>query len=309
MKRRGQLTREPSQGSRTLPRWCAASKARRLPTRLACFAIAAAVAGALALHARGAHAYSFVDEVPEDPCARARAFDPQDSSRAAMSARRACRLASFEQRMADERGKQAAAQEEARDAAVQKWVVATQPSRVLRPMAIELFGGSGIANYGLVFSWDVVKNVELAARVGQRQMSCADANFGTGDCTRTTWGAGARWIMTDRDFSPFIGTAFSSTSAPLKIIHTTPEGGSEFLDGSGNAQSLSGSAGIQLATGYVRLSLEYLYEYVFYTGANVKAVNSMPQPKLPPSEPLRTVWEESLNQDKHGVRFQVGIAF
>ena len=28
-------TREPSQGSRTLPRWSAASKARRLPTRLA----------------------------------------------------------------------------------------------------------------------------------------------------------------------------------------------------------------------------------------------------------------------------------
>ena len=86
-------------------------------------------------------------------------------------------------------------------------------------MAVELFAGSGIVNYGLSFSWDVVTSVEFAVRVGQRQMSCADQNWSTGaDCTRTTWGGGVRWIMLEREFSPFVGTAFSSTSAPLQIF-------------------------------------------------------------------------------------------
>jgi hypothetical protein len=266
--------------------------------------IAVAVAGALWLPARAALAYSFVEEVPEDPCARARAFDPKDSGNAAQRARRACRLAVFEQRMAEERRQAVAAEQTARDAWLQKWMASTQPSRVQRPMAIEIFGGSGIVNYGLVFSWNVVSNVELAARVGQRQMSCADPNSGIGaDCTRTTWGAGARWILFDRDFSPFVGTAFSTTSAPLKILHNSPDGGSAFLDGNGNAHSLSGSGGVQLATGYVRVSVEYLYEYLFYTGANL---NDM---QRTPSEPLRTVWEKSLDEDKHGIRVQVGVAF
>ena len=144
-------------------------------------------------------------------------------------------------------------------------------------------------------------SVEFAVRVGQRQMSCADQNSGTGaDCTRTTWGGGVRWIMLERDFSPFVGTAFSSTSAPLQIFD---QQSGQFLQGNGNAHSLSGSAGLQLATGYVRLSLEYLYEYLFYTGANLNDLARTP------SEPLRVIWEDSLSQDQHGIRFQVGVAF
>ena len=49
-----------------------------------------------------------------------------------------------------------AAEQQARDAALEKWIAATQPIRVQRPMAVEAFGGSGIVNYGLSFSWDVV---------------------------------------------------------------------------------------------------------------------------------------------------------
>ena len=80
-------------------------------------------------------------------------------------------------------------------------------------------------------------------------------------------------------------------------------GSSTFLDGEGLAHSVSLSGGLQLAVSYVRLSVEYLYEYIFYTGANLN------DPQHKPSEELRTVWIDSLNQDRHGVRFQVGFAF
>jgi hypothetical protein len=269
---------------------------------LAAVGIPAALVGALALPARPAHAYSFIDEIPEDPCARARSYEPQDASPGAQHARRACRLQAIEERKTEQRRQTLAAEQQARDAAHERWMAATQPIRVLRPMAVELFAGSGIVNYGVSFSWDVVSSIEFAVRVGQRRMSCADQSSATGaDCTRTTWGGGVRWIMLENEFSPFVGTAFSSTSAPLQI--NDPQNG-EFLQGHGNAHSLSGSAGLQLATGYVRLSLEYLYEYLFYTGANLTN-----DPQHPPSEPLRVIWEDSLSQDQHGIRFQVGVAF
>jgi hypothetical protein len=257
------------------------------------------------LYARDARAYSFIDEIPEDPCARARSFEPQDASQAAQRARRACRLAAFERRMSDERRQTVATEQDARDAAVQKWFVATQPARVLHPMAIELFGGSGIVNYGAAFSWNVLRNVELAARAGRREMSCTDQFSGAGaDCTRTTLGGGVRWIIGDRNFSPFVGTGFSATSAPLKIYHFDEmTGANMFLDGKGVAHSASLSGGLQLAVSYVRLSLEYVYEYVFYTGATLNDMQHTP------SEDLRVIWYDSLHQDRHGVRFQVGFAF
>ena len=73
--------------------------------------------------------------------------------------------------------------------------------------------------------------------------------------------------MLEREFSPFVGTAFSSTSRAA--ADHRPADKATVPQGHGNAHSLSGSAGLQLATGYVRLSLEYLYEYLFYTGANL----------------------------------------
>ena len=137
-------------------------------------------------------------------------------------------------------------------------------------MAIEAFAGSGIANYGVVFSWTVLRQVELAARLGQRQMTCAADQFnGTGgDCTRTIWNIGVRYFLGDRDFSPFVGAGFASTHATLAILHAIQMSGTNFLQGDGRANSLSASAGVQLAVSYVRLSLEYIFEYQIYTGAN-----------------------------------------
>ena len=277
-----------------------------MTARRASIGLAAACGLAAALHAGAARAYTFVDTIPEDPCDRARSFDPQDGSAAAQHARRACRLQAFERRMAEERKRTVAAQEDARDAFVEKWMAGTQPARVINPLAVELFAGSGIVNYGAVFSWTVLRQLELAARVGQRQMSCASSSGGSSgsDCTRTTWNVGARFMIGDRDFAPFVGAGFSTTSAPLKINHFDQQTmTSMFLDGHGKADSGNLSAGAQLAVSQIRLSVEYVFEYVFYTGANLNDMQMMP------SEDLRTVWNESLKQDRHGVRFQVGFAF
>jgi hypothetical protein len=283
--------------------------ARRSPTPHAIIAacVAAALAGTLSLAAREAHAYTFVEELSDDPCERARAFEPQDATLTAQKARRACRLAVFERRMADERRQAAVAEQQTREAWLQKWAVTTQPARVLNPMAVEVFGGSGIANYGLVFSWTVLRQLEIAARVGQRQMTCAANSFSGsgGDCTRTTWNGGLRYFLGDRDFTPFVGAAFSTTSASLAILKVDQMngGGTTFLQGNGRANSVSASGGLQLAYSYLRLSLEYIFEYVFYTGANLSDMQKTP------SEDLRLVWADSLRQDRHGVRFQVGFAF
>ena len=275
-------------------------------TTVAGVCVAVALAGTFLALPREARAYTFVEEVPEDPCDRARAFDPRDTTLTAQKARRACRLAVFEKRMAEERRLAVKAEEDTREQWLQKWVAGTQPARVINPMAIELFAGQGIANYGAVFSWTVLRQLELATRVGQRQMSCASSAFSStgGDCTRTTYNLGVRWFLGDRDFAPFVGTAFSTTSASLAINHMDPmTGATSFLQGNGRAHSVSASGGLQLAVSYVRLSVEYIFEYVFYTGANLNDMQKTP------SEDLRLVWEDSLHQDRHGVRFQVGFAF
>jgi hypothetical protein len=271
---------------------------------LARLGVAGVLAAALSTHARAAHAYTFIDELPDDPCARARSFDPEDTSLAAQKARRACRLEAFEQRLASERQKNLAAAQDAHDAWVDKWMGSTQPARVINPIAVELYGGYGITSYGLVASWTVLRQLELAARLGQRQMTCADpsGSGNGGDCTRTGWNIGARWFLSDRDFSPFLGAGFSSTHAPLSIVHPTMNG-APVLQGNGRSNSLNASAGVQFAISYLRLSVEYVFEYLIYTGANLNDMQKTP------SEDLRLVWEDSLNQDRHGVRFQVGFAF
>jgi hypothetical protein len=188
---------------------------------------------------------------------------------------------------------------------VQKWVQATQPARAINPMAVELFAGSGIVNYGAAFSWNILRQLEVSARVGQRQMSCASANSPTGsDCTRTTWGGGLRWMLGDRDFTPFVGVGFATTNAPLKIMHYDQQMMTYiFRDGQGAADSGNASAGVQLAISSVRLSVEYIFEYVFYTGAQLN------DPQHTPSQDLKDIWDDSLKQDRHGFRFQVGYAF
>jgi hypothetical protein len=75
------------------------------------------------------------------------------------------------------------------------------------------------------------------------------------------------------------------------------------LVGDGRANSVSPSAGLQLSVRGLRMSLEYVFEYIYYTGA------SLEDKQKTPSEDLRVVWRDSLRLDRHGVRFEAGYAF
>ena len=118
--------------------------------------------------AGGARAQSLVDQRPEDPREAARALDIADTTPGAENVRRACRLERFQDRLAAERIQQGATQELARDARIQQWIDATQPSRVTHPLAFEGFFGSGLASYGVSFSWDFLRHAELGVWLGWR---------------------------------------------------------------------------------------------------------------------------------------------
>ncbi len=123
-----------------------------------------------------------------------------------------------------------------------------------------------------------------------------------GDCTRTLMGGSGRWMLLPKDFTPFVGAGFSVTKAHLQVFRFDPmTGQSVFMKGNGRAHSLNLAAGVQLSVSALRLSLEYLFEYIYFTGAEDTMVL--------PSKDLLAIWQSSVDADKHGVRFQVGIAF
>jgi hypothetical protein len=244
-----------------------------------------------------------VERVSEDSCERARAFEITDDSPAAQHARRLCRLQQFEQRLAAERRQELAAELQAREARVAAWLDANQPTRVLRPVSIEGFTGTGLTSYGALVNWTVLRRVELGARVGWRKMTCAD-DFGgnNADCTRRGIGATVRFFLSERDFTPFIGGGLTVTTSHLQAFTGIGDGGVGLVKGNGVSHSASANAGLHLAVRWLRASLEYVYDYVYYTGA----INQMTKA---PSEDLRVIWRDSLKQDRHGIRLQVGYAF
>jgi len=253
--------------------------------------------------ARAAHAQSFVQQVSDDACEQSMSFAPDDDSPAAAHAHRACRLQMFERRLVNERQQTMIAEQQAREALIATWLATTQPQRVQRPLSVEAFFGTGLASYGAVFSWNILRQLEVSARYGKRPMNCVDM-YGSlnGDCTRTLMGASGRWMLLPKDFTPFVGAGFSVTKAPLQVFHVDPmTGQSAFLTGNGRAHSANLSAGVQLSISALRLSLEYVFEYIFFTGAE--------DMKVIPSKELLPIWQGSVDGDKHGVRFQVGIAF
>jgi len=254
-----------------------------------------------AIGAPGARAQSLVDERPEDPCEAARGLDIADTTPAAESVRRSCRLERFQDRLAADRSQQVVVEGQTREARIQQWIDATQPWRVTRPLAFEAFFGTGLASYGIGFSWDFLRHAELGAWLGWRPISCQDSyGNSTSNCGRTAYGLRGRWYLTEHDFTPFVDTGLSLMSSNLALFSST---GSGYLSGSGRANSASLGAGLAFGFRSLRMSIEYVFEYTFYTGA------SLNDDKKTPSPELDTALSSSLHADRNGVRFEVGYGF
>jgi hypothetical protein len=255
--------------------------------------------------ASGARAQSLVDQQPEDPCEGARALDIADTTPAAENLRRACRLERFQDRLAADRSQKVATQELTREARIQQWIDATQPSRVTHPLAFEGFFGSGLASYGVSFSWDFLRHAELGVWLGWRPISCQDGyGNSTSACGRTAYGLRGRWYLLDRDFTPFVDAGLSFMSSELQLCTQTyyciP---STHIAGSGRANSVNLGAGLAFGYRSFRVSIEYVFEYAFYTGA------SLDDDKKTPNAELDAALSTSLRADRNGVRFQAGYAF
>jgi len=255
--------------------------------------------------AGGARAQSLVDQRPEDPCDAARALDIADTTPAAENVRRACRLERFEDRLAADRSKQVATEELTRQARIQQWIDVTQPWRVTRPLAFEAFLGTGLASYGLSFSWDFLRQASLGAWLGWRPISCQDmSGASTSSCGRTAYGLRGRWYLLARNFTPFVDTGLSFMSSDLALFVPNPGGyGSTYTSGSGRANSACLGAGLAFGFRSFRASVEYVFEYTFYTGASLNDDKKMPSPELD------AALESSLRADRNGIRFQAGYAF
>ncbi|HVV16491.1 MAG TPA: hypothetical protein VHH90_04745, partial [Polyangia bacterium] len=217
--------------------------------------------------------------------------------------RRSCRLERFDMRLETERRQEVATEDRARTDRIQDWLDKTEPPRVTRPMSIDAFAGTGLSSYGLTFGWAFLRHWELGAWLGRRPISCLDDNLvDDADCSRTSYGVRFLWYIADRALTPFLGTGLSITSSHLQIQDPSSSNGS-LLIGSGRANSLSPMAGFQLEYRAFRMSVAYVFEYVFYTGA------SLDDQKKSPNQPLQSALADSLRNDRNGVRFEVGFAF
>lgn len=260
------------------------------------------------LTVRTAAAQSFVQLVSGDACAETRRYDRADTSPAAEEARRGCRLQRFEQHLAAEREQQVAAQVQERDARIEKWLATTQPARVVHPLALTAFAGTGLASYGIGVSLMALRRLEAAVSIGWRSVSTSDTPYtsysGSADYKSRTLGFNGRWFLSDRELSPFVGAGIGVTTAdPTVLWYGKDQTPSTSFQGSARGHSMSAAGGLQLAKGNIRLSLEYVYQYVFYTGAGLNQMDMMP------NEQIRIVWQETLDAHRHGVRFEVALAF
>lgn len=90
---------------------------------------------------------------------------------------------------------------------------------------------------------------------------------------------------------------------PNPPSNTGPEYGIPLITGNGRAHSVTLEAGLLLTVRWFRVSLAYVYERIYYTGASGDDVH------LTPNADLDGVWRASLDQDRHSVRLEAGYAF
>ncbi len=151
-----------------------------------------------AVGATGARAQSLVDAACRRTLARrARALDIADTTPAAENLRRACRLERFEDRLAADRSQQVATQELTREARIQQWIDATQPSRVTRPLAFEGFVGTGLVELRrrLLVGLSPPRRSWRPGSDGGRSPARISTRDSTSTCGRTAYGLRGRWYL------------------------------------------------------------------------------------------------------------------
>ena len=149
---------------------------------------------------------------------------------------------------------------------------------------------------------DFVTRGEVSAWIGWRPISCQDQYTGTtSSCGRTAFGLKGRWYLTDYNLTPFLDGGLSMMSSHLQLYTTSNR--TDFVSGSGQANSINAGAGLEFGFRAFRMSFEYIFEYTFYTGA------ALDDERRPPTPNLNQALADSLRADRNGFRIQVGYAF
>ena len=180
---------------------------------------------------------SFVDEVPEDACARARAFDAEDASPAAQHARRACRLAAL--RAPAGRGAPADRWPPSRRRARRAVREMDRRPRSRRACSIRWRSRRSWAAASSNYGRGVLVERPAPARARRARRPARDELLGsvpapTAPIARARrWARGVRWILGDRDFSPFVGHGLlGHLGAAARSCSFDPmTGANDFLDG------------------------------------------------------------------------------
>lgn len=240
----------------------------------------------------------------EDPCAEAATFAESDQSPEARRAYRRCRLAWLDRSLAEQRRHEAEERARRRPQVIQAWMERQSiPTRVMRRNAIDGFVGGGVVNYGLTLAGVFLPSLEGEAWVG---WGSGDAFVNSAQVSddRRCLGGRAKWMTLQRfNLTPYLSGGVAFCQASLKF---SDFGGGNFVtsDGDGTAHHVTASAGLSwTAQNGFRASFEWMYMRAFYVQARHTDAMVAHDPTM------RAVFESSLKDDRHGVRFQVGYAF
>jgi hypothetical protein len=242
-----------------------------------------------------------------DPCAEAATYDDEDQSPPAERARRRCRLDEFDRELAEERRRATAEREQAQERAVQAWIAREEiPLRVIRRNAVDGFLSGGLTSYGLAVSGVFLPALEAELWAGWRTRDEIVVSPDFQIVTplrdeRTCLGGRAKWLLTDRrNLTPFLSAGVAGCRSNINAYVTEAAAGT--AGGKAHAVTAGGGVAFMAKSGF-RVSAEYFYGRAFY------AQVSQRDPMRTHNPQILQVWKQTLTNDRHGVRLQVGYAF
>ena len=247
-----------------------------------------------------------------DGCTEAATYFPEDDGPLARNARMRCRLETFAQQREDERRRGEAVGDREREKTIETWIQKQEiPVRVLRRNSVDLFVSGGVASYGAALGGVLLPWLEGELWIGRRSVAESVTSGYLSD-VRNCLGGRFKWLFVKRgNLTPLISLGAVGCSADVQF--QSYGGGPIFQGDSSNPNPGGGQAVGHLATATagltwmekagLRVSLEYMFAYAFYTQATLNDAAKTEDANL------RTAWEQRLTADRFGVRLQVGYAF